>query len=253
MIFLCGQILLTQASTLSAPLPLSHLKFVICNSGGVTKAVELPVGVYCLTVPPLPSKYRITFTGPASVLHQTRRYGVNFARFLPALLACKGWEMIAIVKTPWDQPAKLVLSAKDGFSSHLPSPEEFDSTVEESFAKKFGQKRKEWQLIREGEILHHHQKTFVPDFTFRHDSGTEVLMEIVGFWTPEYLAHRRSTLQRFRDHRILTAIPESSLQEHVSVGDNVIVYKTALKLKPVMEALERQVLPRDTGVRPEAQ
>ena len=189
-----------------------------------------------------PSRYRISFSGPASVLHETRRYGVNFAKFLPALLACKGWEMTAIVKTPWNQSTKLILSAKDGFSSHLPAPEEFDSTVEESFAKKFGQKRDGWQLLREGEILHHHQKTFIPDFTFRHDSGAEVLMEIVGFWTPEYLAHRRSTLQQFRDQRILIAVPESSLQEHASVGDNVIVYKTALKLKPVIEALERQLL-----------
>ncbi len=34
-----------------------------------------------------PSKYRITFSGPVSVLRESRRYGVNFARFLPALLA----------------------------------------------------------------------------------------------------------------------------------------------------------------------
>ncbi len=185
------------------------------------------------------SKYRITLSGPASVLHETRRYGVNFARFLPALLACKGWEMTASLKTPWNQPAKLILSAEDGFTSHLPSPDEFDSTLEESFAKKFGSERNGWQLFREGDILHHHQKTFVPDFGFRHKDGTEVLMEIVGFWTPEYLAHRRSTLQQFRHHRILIAVPEKSLRAGVSIGKNVLVYKTAIKLKPLMELLER--------------
>ena len=186
-----------------------------------------------------PSKYRITFSGPASVLHETRRYGVNFARFLPALLACKGWEMTASVKTPWNRSAKLVISDKDGFTSHLPSPDEFDSTLEESFAKKFGSERNGWQLIREGRILHDHQKTFVPDFTFRHKNGTEVLLEIVGFWTPEYLAHRRKTLQQFRHHRILIAVPEKSLREGASVGKNVLVYKTTLKVNPVMEVLER--------------
>jgi len=113
-----------------------------------------------------PSRYRITFSGPASVLRETRRYGVNFAKFLPALLACKSWKMTASVKTPWNQPAKLILSDKDGFTSHLPSPDEFDSALEKSFAKKFGPQRNDWQLIREGEILHDHQKTFVPDFTF---------------------------------------------------------------------------------------
>jgi len=186
-----------------------------------------------------PSRYRITFSGPASVSRRTRRYGVNFAKFLPALLACKGWKMTALLKTPWNQPAKLVLSDKDGFTSHLPPPDEFDSTLEESFAKKFGPKRNGWKLIREGEILHLHQKTFVPDFTFRHEDGTEVLLEIVGFWTPEYLAHRRETLEQFRNHRILIAVPERSLRQGASIGGNVLVYKTALKLTPLMEILEK--------------
>lgn len=186
-----------------------------------------------------PSKYRIVFSGPASLLRQTRAYGVNFAKFLPALLVCKGWEMTALMKTSWNTPAKLNISDSDGFTSHLPSPDEFDSTLEESFAKKFGPKRKGWQLIREGEILHEHQKTFVPDFTFRHEDGTEVLMEIVGFWTPEYLAHRRNTLRQFQHHKILIAVPEKSLRDGATIGKNVLVYKTALKLTPLMEALER--------------
>ena len=147
--------------------------------------------------------------------------------------------MTALVKTPWNRPAKLVISDKDGFTSHLPSPDEFDSTLEESFAKKFGSERDGWQLIREGQILYDHQKTFVPDFTFRHKDGTEALLEIVGFWTPEYLAHRRETLQQFRHHRILIAVPEKSLREGASVGRNMLVYKTALKLTPLMKILER--------------
>ena len=186
-----------------------------------------------------PSKYRITFSGPASVLRQTRRYGVNFAKFLPALLACKGWKMTASLMTPWNTPARLNLSDSDGFRSHLPSPDEFDSSLERSFAEKFGPERDGWQLIREGEILHDRQKTFVPDFTFRHKDGTEVLLEIVGFWTPEYLTHRRQTLQQFRRHRILIAVPEKSLREGATIGENVLVYKTALKLTPLMKTLEK--------------
>jgi predicted nuclease of restriction endonuclease-like RecB superfamily len=182
--------------------------------------------------------YRITFSGPASVLHGTRRYGVNFARFLPVLLACRGWTLEAVLRTPWKTPARLVLSDADGFSSHLPPPEEFDSSLEESFAEKFGPSRDGWQLIREGDLLHEHQTTFVPDFTFRHEDGTEVFLEIVGFWTPEYLAHRRETLRRFRRHRLLLAVPEDSIRADATVGDNVIVYKTALNLVPLLAALE---------------
>ena len=94
-------------------------------------------------------------------------------------------------------------------------------------------------MIREGDILHDRQTTFVPDFTFRHEDGTEVLMEIIGFWTPQYLEHRRKTLQQFRHHQILIALPERSLRQGAGVGENVLVYKTALKLKELMQALER--------------
>jgi len=186
-----------------------------------------------------PSKYEITLSGPVSVLHETRRYGVNFARFLPALLACKNWKMSATIKTPWKTTAKLNLSDKDGFSSHLPEPDEFDSSVEEAFAKKFGTERDGWQLIREGEILHKNQTTFVPDFVFRHKDGNEVLMEIIGFWTPEYLAHRRETLRKFHKHNILLAIPESSLKVDADSAKNVVPYKKAILLKSVMEFLNK--------------
>jgi len=182
--------------------------------------------------------YRITFSGPASVLRETRRYGVNFARFLPALLACKGWELTAVLQTPWKTTARLVISDADRFTSHLPPPEEFDSGLEESFANKFGPARDGWRLIREGNILHEHQATFIPDFTFRHEDGTEVFLEIVGFWTPEYLHQKRETLRRFRRHRILLAVPQSSLREGAAITDNIIVYKTALKIEPLLVALE---------------
>lgn len=157
--------------------------------------------------------------------------------FVAARLSCR----LAPEKprSPWRRWPRLELSDRDGFTSRLPPPDEFDSAVEESFAKKFGPQRDGWTLNREGEILHDRQTTFIPDFVFRHEDGTEVLMEIVGFWTPEYLAKKRQTLLRFRDHRILLAVAESSLREKARLGDNVIVYKTALKIKPVMEALER--------------
>jgi uncharacterized protein len=189
-------------------------------------------------VPAGPSTYRIAFTGPASVLRETRRYGVDFAKFLPALLACKGWTMEAVLQTPWKAHARLVVSADDGFTSHLPPAQEFDSGLEESFARKFGPYRDGWQLIREGRILCDRQKTFVPDFTFRHEDGTEVLLEIVGFWTPQYLAAKRETLHQFRRHRILLAVPERSLREGATVGENVLTYKTAIKLPPLLAALE---------------
>ena len=163
---------------------------------------------------------------------------MNFARFLPALLACKGWSMEAVLQTPWKTPAKLVVSRRRPL--HQPSAAAGGIRLGPGgvLRREVRPERDGWQLIREGDILHEHQKTFIPDFTFRHEDGTEVFLEIVGFWTPEYLAAKRETLRQFRRHRILLAVPESSLREGATITDNVLVYKTALKLPPLLAALE---------------
>jgi len=186
-----------------------------------------------------PADYRIELTGPASVLSRTRRYGVDFASFLTALLACRDWRMTADLTAPWGQPVRLELSSGDGLKSPMPPPAAFDSRVEEGFAKRFGPERDGWRLERESEVLHEGQTAFVPDFVLRHEDGTEVLLEIVGFWTPEYLAAKRATLQRFRGRRILVAVAEANLAEGARVPEGFLTYKTALKPQPVLEALER--------------
>ncbi|NQT37955.1 MAG: DUF790 family protein [Planctomycetes bacterium] len=185
-------------------------------------------------------RYVIRFDGPASVLRATRRYGAAMARFLPAMIACDGWRMHAVIRTRRRGfSVGLDLSGDDGLSSHLPPAAEFDSTVEESFASKWGtEPRNGWRLDREGEILHHRQKVFVPDFVFRHEDGRTVLMEIVGFWTPEYLEAKRATLQLFQQHRILLAVAQAARESLGELPAGTIIYKTALKVGDVLERLE---------------
>src|SRR5689334_785597 len=87
------------------------------------------------------------------------------------------------------------LSPADGLTSHLPAPDDFDSNVEVAFAEKWGAEPREgWSLVREGEILHREQRVFVPDFVLRHADGARVLLEIVSFWTREYLEAKLKTL-----------------------------------------------------------
>ena len=184
--------------------------------------------------------YHIRLDGPASVLRETRRYGILMARFLPALISCTGWRMHAVVETRRGWKLSLDLSEQDRLQSHLPSDSEFDSSVEADFAEKWGDEVREgWSLEREGEFLYSGQKTFVPDFVFRHDNGKVVLMEIIGFWTPEYIESRLKTLAVFEGSPILLAIHESTSHHFKATGmeSSIITYKTALLIKPVLEAL----------------
>lgn len=186
-------------------------------------------------------RYCLRFDGPASLLRETRRYGVAMARFLPALIACRDWSMHALVQVGrrgWT--LRLELSSAEGLTSHLPEPEAFDSQVEAAFAERWGtEPRDGWRLIREGEILHRGQKVFVPDFAFRHDDGRTVLLEIVGFWTPEYLQAKLQTLRTFADQPILLAVAESVRDQLPELAEAAIPYKSALLIKDVMEQLQQ--------------
>jgi|SRR5579863_1002150 len=183
--------------------------------------------------------YLFRFDGPAAVVRQTRRYGAAMSRFLPALLACRGWRMHAVVQSRHSNwKLGLDLSAADGLSSHVPSPDDFDSQVESDFAKDWGSGlRAGWRLVREGEVLHIGQKVFIPDFEFRHEDGRRVLMEIIGFWTPEYLQAKQATLRKFVREPILLAVAESLKQQLSDLPGEIMTFKSRLKIEDVLAKL----------------
>jgi len=187
-------------------------------------------------------RYVLRFDGPASVLRETRRYGARMARFLPALLACRGWRLSALVRSRGGWQNRLELSPADGLSSHLPAPDEFDSDVERAFAEKWGTDSREgWILSHEAEILHRGQQVFVPDFVFRHDDGRRALMEIIDYWTPEYLEAKKQTLALFAGEPILLAVAETVGQETAAWPPGAIRFKTTLRIKDVLARLDKEL------------
>lgn len=188
--------------------------------------------------------YVMRFDGPASLLRTTRRYGAAMARFLPALVACRGWRMHAVVgRRGGSWVNRLELSPADGLTSHLPPPDEFDSSVEQAFAEKWGNDPREgWTLAREGEILHREQRVFVPDFVLRHADGRHRLLEIVGFWTPEYLDAKLKTLRLFRGEPIVIALADSRRNasfdaQATASGIAILRFKSSLSVKSVLDYL----------------
>ncbi len=191
-----------------------------------------------------PGRYTFSFTGPASILDETRRYGVNFAKFLPALLSCRGWKLTAHIRPPWRSLTSgqrlflLELTERDGLRSHLPPPATFDSTVEERLATDWGQgPRDGWQLLREGEILISRQHVFTPDFVLQHADGRRILLEIIGFWTPQYLETKRKTLELFHGAPLLLAAAAQTSAQMPQLPFPTIIYKTAIPVKDVLAAL----------------
>jgi len=188
--------------------------------------------------------YRLVFDGPNSLLRHTRAYGVDFARFLAALVQARGWRMQAeIALRKGLRPALFTLSDADGLRSRVPVPALFDSQLEERFCRKFGAERQGWRLSREAVILEAGESLLVPDFVFTHEDGTEVILEIVGYWTPEYLAEKFAKLSRVRAPNLMVAVrrdlalragtlPEGRL------GATILPYRSGILLRDLLPRLE---------------
>ena len=89
--------------------------------------------------------------------------------------------------------------------------------------------------------MHPLKTVFVPDFVLNHADGREVLLEIVGFWTPEYLRAKIEKLKLFEGQGILLAVAQRVASKWKDRPAALILYKTALKLNDVLDALAAQI------------
>ena len=81
------------------------------------------------------------------------------------------------------------------------------------------------------------QKVFIPDFVFRHEDGREIPMEVIGFWTTEYLREKVETLRLFRDRPIILAVGQVGSKRITGLPKGTILFKSALNLNSVLERL----------------
>jgi len=183
--------------------------------------------------------YRFVFDGPNSVLRRTHAYGVEFARFLAALVRLRDWRLTAEItlRRGW-RPFTFTLSAGDGLGAHRRAPVLFDSRLEEAFAQRFGAERDGWRLSRETVVLETGGTLLVPDFVFRHADGTEVILEIVGYWTPEYLEEKFRKLAGVGGIKLIVAVPKRLALRAEELPAAVLPFARRLLLHALMPRLE---------------
>jgi hypothetical protein len=91
----------------------------------------------------------------------------------------------------------------------------FDSAVEEKFANRFEQAETGWRLIREPDpLVLSDGRAFIPDFLFEKFEE-KVYLEIVGFWTKDYLEKK---LQKLAD--IFVSADDKSKNNESSRNNN---------------------------------
>lgn len=184
--------------------------------------------------------YQIYIDGPASLFKQTRKYGINMACFLPALLQISRWEMRAELAQQ-DRKLEFTLDSDSPLRTHAPAPPPYDSLLERSFAERWEKLKTPWQLEREVEIVDLTGTVFVPDFALRHPDGRTVHIEIVGFWHPDYLRRKLDKVRRAAMPDLLLAVSDRlnvSTEQIAELAGPVIWFKGKLDPRQVLAVIE---------------
>ena len=192
----------------------------------------------------LDSGYEILLDGPVSMFRLSRKYGLQMATFLPALLLCTKWKMEAEIVTGDEQKRYFVLdSDQQQLTSHYKDAGQYDSLLEEKFAGSFQKLNSAWQLERETEIVNLKETVFIPDFTFKHAvDGRVALLEIVGFWRADYLQRKLDKLRRAGLPNLIIAVSATlkvSAEDFRDIPGSVFFFKKTLNPKDVLERLEQ--------------
>ena len=185
--------------------------------------------------------YQIYVDGPASLFKQTRKYGLQMAIFLPALLRVSRWEMEAVLRRD-DRDISYRVDSQSPLKPLTAAPPAYDSLLEEHFARRWEKLDTPWTLEREVEIVDLKGTVFVPDFALRHPDGRIAHVEIMGFWHPDYLRRKLDKLRRAAMPDLIVAVSERlnvGADDFRDVPGPVLFFKGKLEPRAVLECLKR--------------
>jgi predicted nuclease of restriction endonuclease-like RecB superfamily len=192
---------------------------------------------------------KIEITGPLSIFRKTRKYGKEIAKLVPIILRSKSWELKAKIELKYGSEAKIydfILSSHDngplfknnGDEEKDINVEPFDSGVEERFYKKFQNFNTGWKIKREPIFIKTGAYVTIPDFGF-YKYEKEILLEVVGFWTPEYLKKKIEKLNK-ADQRIIAVVNKKLNCTRKDFPGEVIFYTKEIPIKPILKILQEE-------------
>jgi predicted nuclease of restriction endonuclease-like RecB superfamily len=189
----------------------------------------------------------LVLDGPASVLQQSSRYGLQLALFFPALLLQTGrWKLTATVLWgPTRQPCRFQVGPEAGLRSHLPDTGAWTTPEQGWFRERWDALGDTgWDLTDQTlPIPLGHEAVVLPDFTFTHRAdGRRASLDIVGFWRKDWLARRMEALKAHGPGNLVLAV---SRKLHVAEDDlaelagEVVSFAQIVPARDVLAAVER--------------
>ena len=193
--------------------------------------------------------FTLTMDGPASLFKASTRYGLALAKMIPALLHVTKWSLQAKLQnrdqyTGNIKTGKFILTSdRCGLVSHYPPGKPYDSMLEASFAKSWTKAKTEWRLEREVDLIPLPGSVMIPDFRLVHPDGREFLLEIVGYWRPEYLQKKFYQVRNSDTDNLILAVSERLNLDKAGVKftdlpNKLIWFKNKLNSQAVLKIID---------------
>jgi uncharacterized protein len=191
--------------------------------------------------------FTLTIDGPTSLFQASTRYGLAIAKLLPALLHVTKWSLTTDLQMKDSfsgtvRKGRFTLEADCGLVSHYPPGKTYDSMLEQSFVERWDKCKTEWKLEREVDLVAIPGSVMIPDFRLVHPDGRTYLLEIVGYWRPEYLQKKFAQVQKSGRDDLILAISQRLNLEKAGVkfedtSAKLIWFKDQLLPKAVLAVL----------------
>jgi hypothetical protein len=197
-------------------------------------------GLLC-TVTPRDGGYVLEVSGAISLFRRTTLYGRALGGLLGALAWCNRFVLHADCDLGLG-PKRLVIRSGDPICPRE-EPRRFDSAVEARFARDFARLAPEWDVVREPEPVPADGTLIFPDFALVRRSRPEDrwLLEVVGFWTPQYLDRKLRHLRAAGLDRLVLCIDldRNCSNADFPAGAHVIRYRRRIDAKEVLRAITK--------------
>lgn len=220
----------------SAIVLLSHMvKFRVSENIGDVLRLSKKLGLMYDVVSEGRKRWIAVF-GPASIIKESQRYGVALSRIFRKVIEKSEFEISVELKNKMC----MRLSEKDKiFFPQKTEDIKFDSRYEEEIYRLLKDVFPTCKILREPEAIELKNGIFLPDFKI--ESGTkEVFVEVVGYWTEEYIRKKSEKLSEFRDKILIVASEEFALSPLSNIeSSELIVFRRNLPLLDVIKKLRK--------------
>ena len=221
----------------------AHVRIAVrANPGALVRHARI-VGLICRESPLEQTDDGVVLdvSGPFALFRHSEIYGRALASLVPRVLSSEQFELSATCAL--ERGARLLtLVVRSGESIGIsPAPSRLERRLDQKFEQDFQRAAPEWQLVREPSAIACRETLIFPDFEliFRQDPTRRWLLEIVGFWTREYVCEKLRRLRAAGIERFLLCVDQKRecAEAELPVDPRIIRYKTRIDARAVLALL----------------